>query len=70
MKKIPYVAFFILGVLIAEIPFLHLIEYLMVSMVQPIYTSILDIITFVLGFIIGFKALNDLGKLKHKKIIL
>jgi hypothetical protein len=69
-KKIKYIALFILGVLIAEIPFFHLIGYVMLSMVQSIHMYILDAIIFVLGFIIGFKALNDLGKLKHKKIVL
>ena len=70
MKKIGNILLFILGVLIAEIPFFHLIGYLMVSMVQPVYTTILDVIIFMSGFTISLKALNDLGKLKHKKIIL
>lgn len=70
MKKIGNILLYIFGVLIAEVPFLHLIGYFMLSMVQPIHTCILDVIIFVLGFIISFKALNDLSKLKHKKIIL
>jgi len=69
-KNIKYIALFILGVLIAEIPFLHLIGYIMFSIIQPTYMCIFDIITFTLGVIIGFKALNGLGKLKHKKTIL
>ena len=70
MKKIGNILLFTLGVLIAEIPFFYLIGYVMLSVVQPIHTCILDAIIFVLGFIIGFKALNNLNKLKHKKIIL
>jgi hypothetical protein len=70
MKKIGNILLFILGVLIAEIPFFHLIGYFMLSVVQSTNTCVFDTIIFLLGFIISFKALNDLGKLKHKKIIL
>ena len=70
MKKIGNVLLFILGVLIAERPFLHLIGYFMLSIVQPTYTCVFDTMIFVSGFIISFKALNNLDKIKDKKIIL
>ena len=70
MKKIGNILLFILGILIAEIPFLHVIGYFTLSIVQTNQKCIIDVIIFLLGFIISFKALNDLGKLKHKKITL
>jgi uncharacterized membrane protein len=67
-KRILYNLLFILGVLICEIPFLDLIGYIMLSIVQTNLTCILDIIIFVFGFIISFNALSNLDKIKDKKI--
>ena len=69
-KKIVYIALFILGVIIAEIPFFHLIGYFMLSIVQTNQKCIIDVVIFLLGFIISFKALNNMNNVKHKKIIL
>jgi hypothetical protein len=70
MKKIVYIILFIIGIFIAEVPLMDLIEYIMLSIVKTNFKYVLDVIIFVAGFIISFNALSNLGKIKHKKIII
>ena len=69
-KKITYIVLFIVGVFIAEVPLMDLIGYIMLSIVQTNLKCIIDIILFILGFIISFNALSNLDKIKDKKITL
>ena len=69
-KKIIYILLFIIGILIAEVPFMDLIGYIMLSIVQTNLKSFLDVIIFISGFMISFTSLNGLNKIKHKKTVL
>ena len=66
-KKITYIVFFIAGILIAEVPLVDLIEYIMLSIVQTYFKYLFDFIVFALGFMISFNALSNLDKIKDKK---
>jgi cytochrome c biogenesis protein CcdA len=69
-KKITYIVFFIAGILIAEIPLIDVIEYIMLSIVQTYFKYFFDIMVFVLGFMISFNALKNLDEIKDKKRVL
>ena len=69
-KKITYILFFIAGILIAEVPLVDLIEYIMLSIVQTYFKYFFDIMVFVLGFMISFNALKNLDEIKDKKRVL
>jgi cytochrome c biogenesis protein CcdA len=69
-KKIKYIVFFIAGILIAEIPLIDVIEYIMLSIVQTYFKYFFDIMVFVLGFMISFNALKNLDEIKDKKRVL
>ena len=69
-EKIKYIAFFIIGIIIAEVLVMDLIYYITLSIVQTYFKYFLDITMFTLGFIICFNALKNLDKIKDKKIIL
>lgn len=62
-KKITYILFFIAGILIAEVPLIDVIEYVMLSIVQTYFKYFFDLIVFALGFMISFKALSNLDKI-------
>ena len=66
-KKITYILFFIAGILIAEVPLIDVIEYVMLSIVQTYFKYFFDLIVFALGFMISFNALSNLDKIKDKK---
>jgi hypothetical protein len=68
-KKITYILFFIAGILIAEVPLIDVIEYVMLSIVQTYFKYFFDLIVFALGFMISFKALSNLDKIKNKKLL-
>lgn len=68
-KKITYILFFIAGILIAEVPLIDVIEYVMLSIVQTYFKYFFDLIVFALGFMISFKALSNLDKIKDKKLL-
>jgi hypothetical protein len=65
-KRIIYIAFFIAGILIAEVPLIDVIEYVMLSIVQTYFKYFFDIMVFALGFMISFNALKNLDEIKHK----
>jgi cytochrome c biogenesis protein CcdA len=69
-KKITYILFFIAGILIAEVPLIDVIEYVMLSIVQTYFKYFFDIMVFVLGFMISFNALKNLDEIKDKKRVL
>jgi hypothetical protein len=69
-KKITYILFFIAGILIAEVPLIDVIEYVMLSIVQTYFKYFFDLIVFALGFMISFNALKNLDEIKDKKRVL
>ena len=64
---IAVILFFIIGVIICEIPLFALIGYIMFSIVQTDLKCFLDVMIFISGFMISFNALKNLDEIKIKK---
>ena len=65
--KIIYIVLFIIGILIAEVPLMDFIGYIMFSIVQTNFKCFLDVMIFISGFMISFNALKNLDEIKDKK---
>ena len=64
--KIIYIVLFIIGILIAEVPLMDFIGYIMLSIVQTNFKCLLDTMIFISGFMISFDSLKCLDEIKNK----